>query len=275
MRVSADHHVRDHRSYDGGAVVICRLRGRAIVGTCSSRRSTARPVGRRGPLPGHIAVILDGNRRWAKAATRDSAWGYMQGGDRALQFLSWCDAAGVGVVTLYAVSLDNLRRRDDSVAASLRAVTETLRQLAREARWRIRLIGRIDLLDAQIVRQLRAAVDLAGAASGPTVNIALAYSGREEILQALQQLLSTPGGIAQAQAGLTQDLLARHLYTGGLPDPDLIIRTSGEQRLSDFMTWQSTYSELYFCDTAWPGFDERHFEQALDHFASCCRRYGQ
>jgi short-chain Z-isoprenyl diphosphate synthase len=199
----------------------------------------------------------------------------MEGGDRALQFLSWCDAAGIEVVTLYAVSLDNLRRKDDSVAASLRAVAETLGQLARQTRWRIRLIGRVDLLDAQIVRQLRDAVDLTAAVNGPTVNIAVAYSGREEILHALQALLSTPGGITQAQAGLTQDMLARHLYTAGLPDPDLIIRTSGEQRLSDFLTWQSTYSELYFCDTGWPGFDERHFTQALDHFASCCRRYGQ
>ncbi len=243
--------------------------------TCFSRRSTPRPGGRRGPVPGHIAVILDGNRRWAKAAARESAWGYMQGGDRALQFLNWCDAAGIDVVTLYAVSLDNLRREDDSVIASLRAVAETLQQLARQPRWRIRLIGRIELLDTQIVEELREAVDLTAAVSGPTVNIALAYSGREEILQALRELLSTPGGITQAQAGLTQDMLARHLYTAGLPDPDLIIRTSGEQRLSDFMTWQSTYSELYFCDTGWPGFDERHFAQALDHFASCCRRYGQ
>ncbi|MET7570712.1 polyprenyl diphosphate synthase [Streptomyces sp. NPDC005492] len=243
--------------------------------TGSSRRSTPRPGDRSGPVPGHIAVILDGNRRWARAEGRDCAWGYLRGGDRARQFLGWCDAAGIDVVTLYAVSLDNLRREDDSVAASLRAVAVTLRQLARETRWRIRLIGRIDLLDDRIVRQLRDTVDPTHAVSGPTVNIALAYSGREEILQSLRVLLSTPEGITQAQAGLTQDMLARHLYTGGLPDPDLIIRPSGEQRLSDFMTWQSIYSELYFCETGWPGFDEYHFERALAHFASRSRRYGQ
>ncbi|KUN09378.1 hypothetical protein AQI95_06090 [Streptomyces yokosukanensis] len=173
------------------------------------------------------------------------------------------------------MSLDNMRRKDDSVAHSLRAVAATVEQLAHDAGWRVQFIGSLELLDGRLLRQLRKAADTTAAVGGPIVNIALAYSGRQEIIQALRELLSTPEGLRQARTGLTEDMVARHLYTGGLPDPDLIIRTSGEQRLSGFMPWQSTYSELYFCDTGWPGIEERDFQQALDQYASRSRRYGQ
>ncbi|MFD9908710.1 polyprenyl diphosphate synthase [Streptomyces sp. NPDC059063] len=150
----------------------------------------------------------------------------------------------------------------------------TLGRLAQRGKWRIELIGRLDLLPAHTAAALQHAAERTAALAGPMVNIAVAYDGRREIVDALREVLSTPQGLAQAQAGLSEEVLASHLYTRGQPDPELIIRTSGEQRLSGFLPWQSAYSELYFSDVPWPAFTQADFGRALASFATRSRRYG-
>lgn len=228
-----------------------------------------------GRVPRHVAVILDGNRRWARAHRRDLAGGYGRGGEKVREVLGWCERAGIGFVTLWALSLDNLRRPEEEVTPILDAVVSTVEELAAERRWRIRPVGHTRALPAHFAARLRAAAEATTGVPGPTVNIAVAYGGRQELLDAVNDLLATEEGRAQAQAGLTEELLGRHLYTRGQPDPELIIRTSGEQRLSGFMPWQSAYSELYFCDVPWPDFEEADLHRALEAFASRSRRFGR
>ncbi|MFJ7265321.1 polyprenyl diphosphate synthase [Streptomyces sp. NPDC099050] len=226
-------------------------------------------------LPQHLAVILDGNRRWAQEQGRALTGGYQLGGEKVLDFLTWCRRAEIAFVTLWALSLNNLNRAAHEVTPILDSVVRAVEVLAEQELWRIRVIGLTDLLPPTVTRRLQQAVETTAAVTGPTVNIALAYNGRQELLDALQNLLSTPEGMEQARAGLTAEILGSHLYTGGQPDPELIIRTSGEQRLSGFMPWQSAHSELYFCERPWPEFQESDLLRALAFFATRTRRFGR
>jgi short-chain Z-isoprenyl diphosphate synthase len=225
-------------------------------------------------VPQHIGVILDGNRRWAKGARVDASAGYARGGEQVCRLLRWCEQAGIHYVTLWALSVDNLRRSQEETAAVLCTIQDTFEKLAADGRWRIRLIGSPDLLDPAIAARLQRTVARTATLAGPTVNIAVAYDGRREILGAIRDMLSTEAGWRGAAAGLSEEMIAQHLETHGQPDPDLIIRTSGEQRLSGFMTWQCAYSELYFCDVPWPAFTKADFTRALDEFVARRRRFG-
>lgn len=239
----------------------------------------------RAPVPPHVAVIMDGNRRWAaQAGHADPGFGHRAGAEKALELVDWCADAGVAEVTLWALSLENLARPDDEVGTITDVATDALGALASGRRStrvpiRLRVIGRRDALPAS----LRDAIDRAAALSrddgAMTVTVALGYSGRDELLEAFRASvrdLVAEGvpldGIADA---LSADMLAAHLYTVGSSDPDLIIRTSGEVRLSGFLPWQSVYSEYYFSEAYWPAFREIDFLRAIRTYQQRARRFGR
>ena len=239
----------------------------------------------RQPVPLHVAVIMDGNRRWAaQAGHADPGFGHRAGAEKALELVDWCADAGVREVTLWALSLENLARSDDEVGTITGVATDALSALASGRRKtrapiRLRVIGRRDALPAA----LRAAIDDAGALSrddgAMTVTVALGYSGRDELLEAFRASVRelAEAGVAPEDLAdaLTAEKLAAHLYTVGSSDPDLIIRTSGEVRLSGFLPWQSVYSEYYFSEAYWPAFREIDFLRAIRTYQQRARRFGR
>jgi short-chain Z-isoprenyl diphosphate synthase len=233
------------------------------------------------PHPGHVGVMVDGNRRWARdMGYIDPNDGHRVGARRILDLLGWCDDAGIGHVTLYLLSTDNLSRPAAELDPLLRIIENLVGELAAAGNpWRLRTVGALDLLPAQTATALKAAEErTVGRTGGAQVNIAVGYGGRREIADAVRSLLHEQaragGTIEELAEVLDVDHIAEHLYTKGQPDPDLIIRTSGEQRLSGFLLWQSAYSEFYFCDANWPDFRRVDFLRALRSYASRQRRYG-
>lgn len=234
------------------------------------------------PVPRHLAVILDGNRRFAERAGLDVQAGYAEGGGRVADVLRWSERAGIEATTLWALSVDNLERPADQVAALTRVIEDSVRALLPIARlrgWQLRAIGRRALLPASLQRTLDQAEAETAAARRLVVQFAIGYGGREEILDALRRWADEPqvrDQNARAALGtLTAADLARHLYAADLADPDLILRTSGEIRLSGFLLWQSVHSEFYFTDVLWPEFREIDFLRALRDYQRRSRRFGR
>jgi short-chain Z-isoprenyl diphosphate synthase len=227
-------------------------------------------------LPHHVGAIVDGNRRWAKDSGVGHESGYRAGAAKVDEFLGWCHELGVQIVTFWVLSTDNLQRPPAELACILDAVGDLVDRLAADGRWSLRLLGSLDLLPAEAVGRMKAAVD---ASDGDTrVNICVGYGGRQELTDAMRSLLleeSTKGrSLDDVARTLEVDDIAEHLYTRGQPDPDLVIRTSGEQRLSGFLLWQSVHSEFYFCDALWPAFRKVDFLRALRSYAARDRRFG-
>jgi short-chain Z-isoprenyl diphosphate synthase len=229
-------------------------------------------------IPQHVGVMLDGNRRWAKAVGADAADGYEAGAANIEPLLDWCEEVGVEVVTLWLLSTDNLNRPPDQLAGLLGIIEDAVATLAEAGRWRLHPVGALDLLPASTAARLKAAEDATQDASGLLVNVAVGYGGRREIADAVRALLQE-----QASKGMTLEELAEvidvehiaeHLYTKGQPDPDLVIRTSGEQRLGGFLLWQSAHSEFYFCEAYWPDFRRVDFLRAIRSYAQRERRFG-
>ncbi|WP_147681484.1 isoprenyl transferase [Actinomyces ruminicola] len=252
-------------------------------------------------VPQHVGVILDGNRRWARAMGIGTAQGHKRGADKIEDFLGWAEDAGVGVVTLWLLSTDNLTRDPAELSPLLDIIAHAVDELAATGRWRLRLVGAVDLLPAPVAERLRAAVastssggagtrDDDGAAVRPDaapaaadtrmqVNVAVGYGGRQEIADAVRDLLrerAAAGATLEEVAGsLSEEDITAHLYTKGQPDPELVIRTSGEQRLSGFLLWQSVHSEYYFCEVYWPAFRRIDFLRALRDYGQRERRLGR
>lgn len=237
------------------------------------------------PLPHHVGVILDGNRRWARAWGGDPGAGHRAGADKVLQFLGWCRDLDVRLVTLWLLSTDNLTRPVAEVRALLDIIADLAERLAATERYRLNPVGALDLLPADPARRLKAAAaatDALGTGDAPadamTVNIAVGYGGRREIADAVRSLLYAHAAqgtsIEELAELLDVEHIAEHLYTRGQPDPDLVIRTSGEQRLSGFLLWQSAHSEVYFCEAMWPEFREVDFLRALRSYGRRERRFG-
>ncbi|MEE1927791.1 isoprenyl transferase [Streptomyces sp. TRM 70351] len=229
-------------------------------------------------VPKHIGVILDGNRRWAKASGGTTVEGHRAGAEKISEMLGWCAETDVEVVTLWMLSTDNLDRPAEELEPLLGIIEDTVRRLAADGRWRVHHVGTLDLLPGHTQRVLKEAEALAGDRDGILVNVAVGYGGRQEITDAVRSLLTERAGRGQTLSDLadtlTIDDIAEHLYTRGQPDPDLVIRTSGEQRLSGFMLWQSAHSEYHFCDVFWPAFRKVDFLRALRDYAARHRRYG-
>ena len=230
------------------------------------------------PLPRHVGVILDGNRRFARSRGAKADQGHRAGADKIGDFLSWCDEAGVEVVTLWLLSTDNLTRDPDELGPLLRIIEDVVEELSEEARWQINPVGALDLLPAPTSAALRRAAERTSGVSGMMVNVAVGYGGRQEIADAVRSLLAerAAGGATMDDVArdLTTEDIADHLYTRGQPDPDLVIRTSGEQRLSGFLLWQSAHSEFYFCEAYWPDFRRVDFLRALRAYGERHRRFG-
>jgi short-chain Z-isoprenyl diphosphate synthase len=229
-------------------------------------------------IPRHVGVILDGNRRWAKASGAPKSRGWRAGADKVEEVLGWCDEVGVEVVTLWLLSTDNLNRPASELTPLLAIIEGLVDDIANAGRWRVHPVGALDLLPADTARALKDAATRTADVPGLHVNVAVGYGGRREIADAVRALLHD-----QASKGTTiEDLanvldvehIAEHLYTKGQPDPDLVIRTSGEQRLSGFLLWQSAHSEFYFCEAYWPDFRKVDFLRAIRSYSARQRRFG-
>ncbi|HEY7613561.1 MAG TPA: isoprenyl transferase [Gemmatimonadales bacterium] len=229
-------------------------------------------------MPKHVGVMLDGNRRWAKAVGRDAAHGHRAGAANISPLLEWCEEAGVEVVTLWLLSTDNLNRSGEELRSLLVIIEEAVADLAAQHRWRLNPVGALDLLPADTSRRLKEAADATRDVDGLIVNVAVGYGGRREIADAVRSLLQEHAGRGTSIEELAEILdvehIAEHLYTKGQPDPDLVIRTSGEQRLGGFLLWQSAQSEFYFCEAYWPDFRRVDFLRALRAYSERNRRFG-
>ena len=229
-------------------------------------------------IPQHVGVMLDGNRRWAKAVGADTASGYQAGADNIAPLLGWCEEVGVKVVTLWLLSTDNLNRPPDQLEGLLGIIEGAVTNLAEQGRWRINPVGALDLLPQRTAACLKQAAESTKEVDGLIVNIAVGYGGRREIADAVRSLLQQEAASGRSLEELAEtidvDHIAEHLYTKGQPDPDLVIRTSGEQRLGGFLLWQSAHSEFYFCEALWPDFRKVDFLRAIRAYAARERRFG-
>jgi short-chain Z-isoprenyl diphosphate synthase len=232
-------------------------------------------------VPHHIAMMIDGNRRWARQlGYATPAHGHRAGAVKMREFLGWCDELGVRVVSLYLLSSDNLLKRDSAELADLiEIIAELAEGLSREGNWRVKHVGRSDILPPELARVLAEAEERTKDHTGLHVNLAVGYGGRNEIVDAVRSILmkheASGGTMEDLATQLTPEMIGEHLYTGGQPDPDLVIRTSGEQRLSDFLLWQSAHSEFYFVEALGPDLREVDFLRAIRDFADRDRRYGR
>jgi short-chain Z-isoprenyl diphosphate synthase len=231
-------------------------------------------------VPEHVAMMIDGNRRWARQlGYHSAAEGHRAGAAKMREFLEWCDDIGVRVVSLYLLSLDNIRKRNaEEISDLIEIIAELADSLSHARDWRVQHVGRTDGLPSELARVLADAQERTRANTGLHVNLAVGYGGRGEIVDAVRSIIQQHdergGTLEELAASLTPEQIAEHLYTGGQPDPDLVIRTSGEQRLSDFLLWQSAHSEFYFVEALGPDLREVDFLRAIRDFADRDRRYG-
>jgi short-chain Z-isoprenyl diphosphate synthase len=229
-------------------------------------------------MPRHIGVIIDGNRRWARATGDPVSRGHEAGANKITEFLGWCDEVGVKVVTVWMLSTDNLSRPAEELEPLLRIIEQTVEELTSIGRWRIHPVGALDLLPGATAEVLKGAEAATQNVDGMLVNVAVGYGGRRELADAVRSLLleEAAKGISIEELAERVDVehIAEHLYTKGQPDPDLVIRTSGEQRLGGFLLWQSALSEFYFCEALWPDFRHVDFLRAIRNYAQRERRFG-
>jgi short-chain Z-isoprenyl diphosphate synthase len=252
---------------------------RELVYSAYERRLAGRLAGK--PHPRHVGVMCDGNRRWAKEMGYvDPNDGHRVGAARIKELLRWCDEAGIALVTLWLLSTDNLSRPAAELNPLLKIIEDLVTELAEDGQpWQLRMVGALDVLPAPLAEALKAAEErTVGRQRGAQVNVAVGYGGRREIADAVRSLLyehaRTGGTIEELAEALDVDHIGEHLYTRGQPDPDLVIRTSGEQRLGGFLLWQSVHSEFYFADVNWPDFRKVDFLRALRSYANRQRRFG-
>ncbi|WP_404352644.1 isoprenyl transferase [Phycicoccus jejuensis] len=230
------------------------------------------------PVPRHVGVLVDGNRRWAKQRGAGTEEGHRAGADNILNLLAWCEEVGVELVTLWLLSTDNLNRPERELRPLLGIIEDSVDSIAATMQWRVNPVGALDLLPAATAQRLKAAAERTREVDGMLVNVAVGYGGRREIADAVRSLLhehATRGtSIEELAEVIDVEHIAEHLYTKGQPDPDLVIRTSGEQRLSGFLLWQSAHSEFYFCEAYWPDFRKVDFLRALRAYGERHRRFG-
>jgi short-chain Z-isoprenyl diphosphate synthase len=239
---------------------------------------------RRRPVPRHVGIILDGNRRWARAqGLADPVQAYRAGAAKLDAVLTWCADLGIPAVTLWAFSTENLARDPGEVRALLSVIEAKLDAVAADPaihrrRQRVRAVGKLDLLPDSTLAAIRRAETATRTYDGGVLTFALAYGGRQEIADAVRGFIQDRAkqgcSVDEIAESVTQEEIGRYLYAADLPDPDLIIRTSGEVRLSGFLLWQSAYSEFYFCDVHWPDFRRIDFLRAIRSYQQRDRRFG-
>ena len=227
-------------------------------------------------LPRHVAVIMDGNGRWAQQRHLPRVAGHRSGTKTARSTIETCARLKIEALTLYAFSVENWRRPKTEIDFLMQLLREYLRRempLIQKNDIRMKFLGRTDELPQGVQEDVRDAVERTAGNKGMVLCVALNYGGRAEIVDAMNAILAEHNGHA-GRVAITEESLARHLYTGGLPDPDLLIRTSGEMRVSNFLLWQIAYAEIFVTDTLWPEFNRARLLEALVEFQKRERRYG-
>ena len=224
-------------------------------------------------LPTHIAIIMDGNGRWATARHLPRMAGHREGTENLRRVITACVEFGVKYLTIYAFSTENWKRPQDEVSGLMQIMAEALRKEVGELNKqgvRINHIGRLEKLDTPLRNGIINAVELTKNNDRLILSVAWNYGGRDEIVFAVQRIIQN--GISAEV--VTETTIAENLFTAGIPDPDLVIRTSGEKRVSNFLTWQSAYSEWYFTETLWPDFDKEELRKAILDYGNRSRRFG-
>lgn len=223
-------------------------------------------------LPEHIAIIMDGNGRWAKKRSLPRTAGHAAGSKNFKSIARYCNKIGLGYLTVYAFSTENWKRPKDEVDNIMNILRDYLRDAKnfKDENIKVKFIGNIEVLDDDIKALIKDAEEASENATGLNLNIALNYGGRDEIVHAVKQIVKE--GISPEN--ITEQTLSDRLYTAGQPDPDFIIRPSGEYRLSNYLIWQAAYAEYWFSDILWPDFKPKHLEQAIDAFNHRNRRFG-
>lgn len=233
-----------------------------------------------GPRPQHIGLIVDGNRRFARVKGLASNEGHNAGSQKLEDFLRWCWRLDIKIVTLYGFSTENHKRADDEVDYLMDLILRKLRQyqvdpVIKQERVKIKVIGQRENLSEEMNREICKTEELTKHHDRFQLNIAVSYGGRAEIVDTVKKLAELVQSEDLKPEDIDEDLFSKHLYTEGIPDPDLIIRTSGEERLSGFLIWQSAYSELYFTEVYWPAFRMIDFWRAIRVYQQRERRFGK
>jgi undecaprenyl diphosphate synthase len=232
----------------------------------------------RGNVPRHVAVIMDGNGRWAKARGVPRLMGHRAGRESVRETVKGCVALGVEVLTLYTFSVENWQRPAREVGALMTILRQTLRAERRELKSnnvRLQVIGRVHELPTPVRREIAETQEFLASGTGMLLNLALSYGGRAEIVDGVRRIVKDARAGEIDPARIDESVFSTYLYTAGLPDPDLLIRTSGEMRISNFLLWQLAYTELWITDTLWPDFRRRHLYQAIADYQGRDRRFGR
>ncbi len=239
-----------------------------------------REIKSKGVVPTHIAVIMDGNRRFARQLGLNEGMGHIQGKEKLEEMLGWCLELGIKILTVYAFSTENISRDTEQVEKLMDLFEENFKKAGDDERVhrnkvKIKAIGALEKLPERVIESIRYAEEKTKDYNDYHFNIAVAYGGREELLQAIQRVAKdVKDGVIKVD-DINEKTVADRLYTSDLPDPDLILRTSGEERVSNFLIWQLAYSELYFTDVYWPGFRKIDFLRAIRSYQSRQRRWGE
>ncbi len=222
-------------------------------------------------IPRHVAVIMDGNGRWAKKRGLPRTFGHKAGTENVRKAVKYCVRNGIEYLTIYAFSTENFKRPQDEVGALMKLLIDCFYNEVDELKAngvRINVIGDISSFAPEVQKAINYGMEQTKDCGKLVLSIALAYGARDEIVRAVKKIVES------GETEITEETVSKNLYTFDMPDPDLIIRTSGEERLSNFLLYQAAYSEFYFTDTLWPDFDDKEFDKALEEFSKRNRRYG-
>lgn len=228
-------------------------------------------------LPKHVAIIMDGNGRWAKRRSLPRIMGHRAGADALRKVSRFAGHMGIEYITVYAFSTENWKRSNEEVSGLMSLLLDYLKNAEKELggdEVRIRVIGDPSRFSDEIQQQIKRVESVTKDNKAVTVTLALNYGGRDELVRAVKAIAKDVQDGKTTINSIDEETVSHHLYTYDMPDPDLVIRTSGELRLSNYLLWQTSYSELYFTDTLWPDFDEKEFTKAIDAYLSRSRRFG-
>ena len=228
-------------------------------------------------LPLHIAIIMDGNRRWAKKRNIDVRFGHKKGAETLENIVRYCNNIGIKYLTVYAFSTENWKRAEDEVKALMMLLQNYLDEYAKRAdteNIKVKILGDITALSEGMQKSIKKCMERTKDNTGVTFNIALNYGGRDEIIKAIKQIATEVKEEKISIDEITEELVSKYLYTNDIPDPDLLIRTSGELRTSNFLPWQLVYSEFYFTDKLWPDFEPDDLDKAIEEYNRRTRKFG-
>lgn len=228
-------------------------------------------------MPKHIAIIMDGNRRWAKAKGKPASFGHKEGAKTLERIVRYANKIGLGHITVYAFSTENWKRAEDEVKALMMLLQNYLDEYSKRAdteNIKIKILGDLTALSEGMQKSIHKCMERTKNNTGVTFNIALNYGGRDELIKAIKQIATEVKEEKIKIENISEELVANNLYTKGQPDPDLLIRTSGELRLSNFLPWQLVYSEFLFVDKNWPDFQERDLDEAIIEYQRRTRKFG-